>query len=310
MADDLLRVEKLCKRFTVERSLLGRLRDWWLGRPPRFVQALRDVSFDIGRGEIVGFLGESGSGKSTLARVLMGIHPRDAGSATFSGKPLFDVSESERLALLRRMQMIFQDPFGSLDPRMTVRDILLEPLAVHGIGSRTERKEILERNLSDVGLGTDVLERYPAEFSGGQRQRICISRALVTDPALLIADEAVSALDVSVQAQILDLLLALKRKRNLAILFISHDVAVVRQFCDRVFVLYRGRIVEELEPTCLLGDPVHAYTRKLVAASLEIREGRTLQERPVPTGQKQTGPGEGSMIEIHPGHRFLKETES
>jgi len=272
----LLTVSGLGKSFELERPLVTRCIDWWAGKPAPRLHALSEVSFEIGYRETVGILGESGSGKSTLARVLIGLYPPDAGTAVLEGRSLFSGQRGVGFENLRRMQMIFQDPFSSLDPRMSVRRILEEPLRIHGLGPRAEWRERLERGLAEVGLESDVLERYPSEFSGGQRQRIGICRALILDPALLIADEAVSALDVSVQAQILELLRSLKQARGISLLFISHDIAVVRQIADRILVLYQGRLVETMPAECLLRDARHPYTRRLLEAALHLREGAAL----------------------------------
>ena len=281
-ASPVLEVEKVGKRFPLEQPPLRRLRDWWKGRPAPVLQALREVSFSVGARETLGILGESGSGKSTLARVLMGLYQPDGGRATLLGEDLFTADRARRAWCRRRMQMVFQDPFGSLDPRMNVRQLLAEPLSIHLPFPRGEWEERMVRGLEEVGLEGDSLDRYPSEFSGGQRQRISICRALILDPVLLIADEAVSALDVSVQAQILELLVRLKEGRGLSLLFISHDVAVVRQMADRVLVLFKGTIVESLPARCLLEDVVHPYTRRLLGAALHLREGRPLP--PVASG--------------------------
>ncbi|MFZ2958506.1 MAG: ABC transporter ATP-binding protein [Candidatus Ozemobacteraceae bacterium] len=272
---EVLRVWGLTKRFERERTFGRHIADWWAGRPAPCVQALSSVGLSVFTKETVGILGESGSGKSTLARILMGlIHP-DAGGGRLLDYDLFEMRPGIRLTNLRRMQMVFQDPFGSLDPRMSVRQILSEPFKIHGLTGQVDLDKCLKDGLEEVGLEADVLSRYPAEFSGGQRQRIGICRALLLDPRILIADEAVSALDVSVQAQILELLARLKEARRLSLLFISHDVAVVRQLADRIIVLYRGRLVESLLADCLLKDAVHPYTKRLVGAALMLREGRS-----------------------------------
>ncbi len=289
---DVLRVTNLSKAFVLERSFIGRMGDWFLGKPPQKLRALDGVSFSVFERETVGILGESGSGKSTLARVLMGLHRADSGTASLLGSDLLNTSKSDRLQTLRRIQMIFQDPFGSLDPRMNVRQILSEPLIIHKITPSPSLEECLKTALGEVGLDHDVIGRYPSEFSGGQRQRIGICRALILDPVLIIADEAVSALDVSVQAQILELLVKLKEKRKLSLIFISHDVAVVRQLADRILILFQGRIVESLPADCLLKDVVHPYSRKLVSAALKLREGI---EQPVIQSEKSET-GEGCLL--------------
>lgn len=316
-----LEVDSLSRSFSVEKSLLHSAVDRLRGIVPQSLQALHEVSFSVARGETLGLLGESGSGKSTLARVLMGIYEPDSGLAKLCGREIFGVSGSERLAVLRDMQMVFQDPFGSLDPRMTVRQIISEPLKIHGLMPRENVDAFLTRALADVGLEAGALGLYPSEFSGGQRQRIGICRALMLNPALLIADEAVSALDVSVQAQILELLIRLRSERNLAMLFISHDVAVVRQISDRIILLYRGNLVEELPADQLLENGCHPYTRHLLAAALFLREGDRLPDASpanvsakVETGSAccyfQACPKAGKecqqrpqLREIKPGHR-------
>lgn len=281
---EILRVEHLSKEFVLEESYIKRIFKGIHGKPPEKIKALDDIHFSVHQRETLGILGESGSGKSTLARVLMGIFPPDTGNATLMGQNLFSpFSREARLRNLKRMQMVFQDPFGSLNPRMNVRQILTEPLAIHAIPNNPPWEDIFSRTLGEVGLEPDVLSRYPNEFSGGQRQRIGICRALILDPILLIADEAVSALDVSVQAHILELLAHLRETRQLSLLFISHDVAVVRQLADRILVLYHGRVVESLPADCLLKDPGHPYTKKLLAAALKLREGTPPTESLSPT---------------------------
>lgn len=274
----LLQVSGLSKRFVIDGSLFDLLKK----TPPAEVQALNQLEFSVSAGETLGILGESGSGKSTLARILMGIYAADAGEASLNGKSIFAAycgSTAERLQMLKSMQMIFQDPYGSLDPRMTVRQIISEPLKIHGM-LNGDSEALLVKTLEEVGLGADSLDRYPAEFSGGQRQRIGICRAVILNPDLIIADEAVSALDVSVQAQILELLCRLRRERGLAMIFISHDVAVVRQISDRIILLYRGNLVEEMPADCLLTDSAHPYTQELLDSAKFLREGATIEASP------------------------------
>lgn len=286
----ILEVMNLSRSFAVEGSMLQNIAHRLRGVSPQSLQALANVSFSIAPGETLGVLGESGSGKSTLARVLMGIYEPDSGSANLCGRNIFGLSSAERLAVLRNMQMVFQDPLGSLDPRMTVRQIICEPLKIHGLMPEKHTEGFLAKALCDIGLEESVLDLYPSEFSGGQRQRIGICRALMLNPALLIADEAVSALDVSVQAQILELLIRLRAERNLAMLFISHDVAVVRQISDRIILLYRGNLVEELPADSLLDSGCHPYTRHLLEAALFLREGG-LRPEVVSAGNVDAKPG-------------------
>ena len=234
--------------------------------PRPVVQALAGVSFTLQRGRSLGIVGESGSGKSTLARLVMALEPPSAGQVRFDGQDL----QALDAAALRRaragFQMVFQDPYGSLDPRRKVLQTVSEPLAVlHGTGV-AERRERAAEVLDAVGLRAADLDKYPHEFSGGQRQRIAIARALITRPKLIVADEPVSALDVSVQAQVLNLMQDLQDRFEVAYLFISHDLAVVDLVCDEVIVLQHGRIVEQGSPDQLFRDPQHPYTRRLLAA--------------------------------------------
>jgi peptide/nickel transport system ATP-binding protein len=234
--------------------------------PRGLLRAVDGVSFRVARGESVGLVGESGCGKTTLGHAILGLAPVTSGSVRFDEVEIAGLSNRARAPFRRRMQMIFQDPFGSLNPRHTVGAILGGPLAVHGVGGRTERRARVARLIDQVGLPADTVRRYPHEFSGGQRQRIGIARALILEPELVICDEPVSALDLSIQAQILNLLVALKREFALSYLFISHDLSVVRYFGDRVLVMYLGRIVESAPAARLWSAPLHPYTRALMAA--------------------------------------------
>ncbi|WP_199434727.1 ABC transporter ATP-binding protein [Qaidamihabitans albus] len=256
--DDLLCVRDLVKHFPVTRGLLG--------RTVANVRAVDGVSFRIGRGETLGLVGESGSGKSTVARLVLRLLRETRGEIVFAGHELTGMRAGELKRLRRRMQIVFQDPFSAFDPRMSIADVIGEPLRAHrladGRSARRRAGELLEL----VGLtGTD-LDKYPHQFSGGQAQRIGIARALATSPELLVCDEAVSALDVSVQAQVLNLLRRLQRELGLSYLFIAHDLNVVRYISDRVGVMYLGQIVEEGPADELLADPRHPYTRSLAAA--------------------------------------------
>jgi ABC-type glutathione transport system ATPase component len=225
-----------------------------------------DVSFEIRRGETMGLVGESGSGKSTVARMLLRLIEPTAGEVRYGGVDLLAAGSSKMREMRRKMQIVFQDPFAALNPRMRVKEILAEPFVIHGLGS-TASKERLVEMLVEVGLDDSALERYPHEFSGGQRQRINIARALALRPEFLVLDEPVSALDVSVGAQVVNLLRDLQRSYGLTYLFISHSMPLVRYLCDRVAVMQRGRLVElgECEQVC--DTPVHEYTRKLIQAT-------------------------------------------
>jgi peptide/nickel transport system ATP-binding protein len=239
------------------------------------VPAVVDTSFDLYRGEILAIVGESGSGKSTLARALIGLASAQSGSLTFEGKPLPFGARSRPPETRRRIGMVYQDNGSAFNPRFRIGRILEEPLVIAGVTDRSRRDDIILSMLNDVGLGSDLLSRYPNELSGGQRQRIGIVRALVSDPDVLICDEAVSALDVSVQAQILNLLIDIQARRNLAVLFITHDFSVVAYLADRIAVMKQGRIVELADANTLLDHPQHPFSIQLLAQSAHGNERLT-----------------------------------
>jgi len=259
MSEPVLIVDGLRKHFTVRKGF----------PKPRTitVRAVEDVSFTIDKGEAFGLVGESGCGKSTAARALLRLIEPDAGFVLYRGENVLAARGATLKTLRRRMQIVFQDPYSSLDPRQTIGDALTEPMRVHGIATGRDARRRAGALLEEVGLPPAALDRLPHEFSGGQRQRIGIARALTVEPEIIIADEPVSALDVSVQAQVLLLLRELRQRRGLAFLFVSHDLSVVRWFCDRVAVMYLGRIVEEGPASRVLADPLHPYARMLRDAS-------------------------------------------
>lgn len=257
-ATPLLQVEDLHKHYPVRGGVFGRT----VGS----VRAVAGVSFAVMPGQTLGLVGESGCGKSTLGRTLMRLEEPTSGRVLFEGRDLAQARGAELFRLRREVQMIFQDPYSSINPRMTVGEIVREPLVVHGIGSKAEQVERVRSLLETVGLRGDMSARYPNEFSGGQRQRIGVARALALDPKLVIADEPVSALDVSVQSQVLNLMVRLQRERGLTYIFISHDLSVVEHVSDVVAIMYLGRIVEHGPVDRIFGRPAHPYTRALMQA--------------------------------------------
>ena len=255
----LLRVRDLDVTYALETSLLGKVK--------KTLKAVDGISFDIYRGETVGLVGESGCGKSTLGRAILQLIGRSAGTVEFEGRPLDRLSRSERQALRRKMQIVFQDPYSSLNPRITIGQAILEPLRCHGLcADDHERRGRVLSLMQQVGLSEEWFDRYPHEFSGGQRQRVCIARALVLQPELVVCDESVSALDVSVQAQVLNLLNDLKEQYGYTYLFITHDLSVVKFISDRILVMQQGRIVEQGPSDQLFAHPQHPYTQHLLAA--------------------------------------------
>jgi ABC-type oligopeptide transport system ATPase subunit len=253
----LLEVRHLVKHFSRRQGLFAK---------PSSVRAVDDVSFAIDEGEMFGLVGESGSGKSTTGRCVLRLIEPTAGEVLFRGENVLAFTTSRMRQARRDMQIVFQDPYSSLNPRMRVGQIVEEPLVIHGLGSRSERRARTQELFDLVGLEPDHLHRYPHEFSGGQRQRIGIARALALNPALIVADEAVSALDVSIQAQVITLLLDLQRRLKLTYLFIAHDLRLVENICSRVAVMYLGKIVEIGETRALFNAPTHPYTRALLSA--------------------------------------------
>jgi oligopeptide/dipeptide ABC transporter ATP-binding protein len=257
MTEPLLRAEGLSRSFEGRRRLF---------REAPQVRAVADLDLALDRGAALGIVGESGCGKSTLARLLLRLIPLSDGRIVFDGRDITTLDESAMRPLRRRMQLIHQNPSAALDPRLTAEDAVAEPLRIHGVTSGQALRDRVAGLLAEVGLPAAFLHRFPHELSGGQKQRVCIARALALEPDLLVLDEPTSALDVSVQAQILDVLESLRARRGLAYLFISHNLAVVRQVCESVAVMYLGRIVEEGSAAEVLGNPRHPYTRALLAS--------------------------------------------
>ena len=259
---DLFRVEHLGKRFQVRTGA---------AQTKQYLNAVSDVSFTIKRGEVFGLVGESGCGKSTTGRLLLQLTRPTSGQVYFDGQDLSRMKSRQLKAIRARMQMVFQDPYASFDPRQTILSAVGEPLVIYKrVKTKQEKIQQVTELLENVGLNPDAMYKFPHEFSGGQRQRIGIARALALHPDFIVADEPVSALDVSVQAQVLNLLLEMKEKFGLTYLFISHDLAVILNVCDRVGVMYLGRIVEMADKKTLFSQPLHPYTQALLAAAPEI----------------------------------------
>lgn len=256
---NILEVKDLKVHFPIKKGVFA--------RTVGYVKAVDGISFVLKRGETLGVVGESGCGKSTTSRAILGLNKPCGGEIFFDGKPLSAMDGKERA---RKIQVVFQDPMASLNPRHTIREILTEGMIYHGLCTKEQSRAKAAALLESVGLPVDFLDRYPHEFSGGQRQRICIARAIALEPELLICDEAVSALDLSIRAQVLDLLAELKKKLHLSFLFITHDIGVVQHVADRIIVMNRGKIVEQGTCKEVLGNPQQEYTKRLMAAVPKI----------------------------------------
>ena len=315
-AETLLSVRGLVKHFPVKRGVV-------ISRTAGQVRAVDDVSFDIARGETLALVGESGCGKSTTGRLVLRLMAPTAGSVRFQGQEIATLPDERMRTMRRHLQIIFQDPYASLNPRMTIGDILTEPMAVHGIGTEATRAARVSELLAVVGLLPEHARRYPHQFSGGQRQRVGIARALAVQPELIVCDEAVSALDVSIQAQVVNLLQDLQQRFGLSYLFIAHDLAVVKHIADRVAVMYLGKLVEIADKPTLFAKPLHPYTQALLSAIPRPQPGlerqRILLPGDVPSAMKPP-PGcrfhtrcvhaqdrcrseEPALREAAPGHR-------
>jgi len=277
----LVQVRDLKKYFPIRRGVLRRT----VGH----IKAVDGISFDIYQGETLGLVGESGCGKSTAGRTILQLEEPTAGTVQFADRELTEMSRTEVRKARRHMQMIFQDPYASLNPRMTVGNIISEPLTIHGLGDSAARKERVQELLRVVGLNPYFVNRYPHEFSGGQRQRIGVARALATNPSFIVADEPISALDVSIQAQVVNMLDDLKQELGLTYLFIAHDLSMVRYISDRVAVMYLGRIVELSSRNEVYDHPLHPYTQALLSAipvpdpDKEAKRQRIILEGDVPS---------------------------
>ncbi len=291
MSEIALRVEGLRKHYTVQRHYFDTRRTT--------IRAVDGVSFDVRAGESFGLVGESGCGKSTVGRAILRLVEPDAGSVHLHGEEVTRADGARMRALRRKMQIVFQDPYATLNPRMTIGRALAEPMRVHRTIDRRDTRARVAAILEEVGLAADAAHKYPHEFSGGQRQRIGIARALVLEPEVLIADEPVSALDVSIQAQILALLARLTRRRGLSTLLISHDLGVVRFLCRRLAVMYLGRIVEIGPLPQILDDPLHPYTRALRDAT-PLPDVRARSQRPVLEGEVASAAEPPSGCHFHP----------
>lgn len=306
MKSQILQVEQLYKHFPVKGGVIG--------KKTEVVKAVNDISFHVNEGETLGIVGESGCGKSTTGRMLMRLIEPTGGKITFDDQDLTSLSKQDLKRTRRHIQMIFQDPFASLNPRHTVEKILAEPLIVHRIGDKKEQIQKVQKMLEVVGLSSYHAKRYPHQFSGGQRQRIGIAKALMTNPKLIIADEPVSALDVSIQSQVLNLLKDLQDEFKLTYIFIAHDLGVVRHISDRVAVMFNGRIVELADNEQIYTKPLHPYTKELLSAvpipdpeyyesnetlvgNTQLPEGFTIDD-----SWKGTGENESALMEVEAGH--------
>jgi len=265
----LVKLDNLKVHFKLKRT------SWF--SDPQVVHAVDGISLEVNRGKTLGLVGESGCGKTTAGRAILGLVKSNSGEIYFEDKALTSISSEEMFPLRKRMQIIFQDPYSALNPRQTAGDIVSDPLVVHNIGSQKERQERVDELFSMVGLQKNQQVLYPHQFSGGQRQRLCIARALALNPDFIVCDEPVSALDVAIQAQILNLLCKLQDDLNLTFLFISHDLAVIQHVCDEIAVMYLGAVVEKADRETLFNNPRHPYTKALLSAVLTSSSGEKVK---------------------------------
>ena len=260
--DNILRVKNLSKYYSVKNKKLFKNK--------QYIKAVDNVSLDVKRSETLGIVGESGSGKSTMGKTILKLTEPTKGKVFFKGNNIFDMKKNELRNLRKDIQFIFQDPFSSLNPRMKIKDLIIEPLNFHNVGNKSTREKMAKKIIEKVGLNIDVFSKFPHEFSGGQRQRIGIARALILNPSFIICDEAVSALDVSTQSQIINLLMKLQKDMGLTYMFISHDLSVIKHISDRVAVMYLGKIVEIGRVDDIFNHPKHPYTKALLSANLSL----------------------------------------
>ena len=295
-SEPLLRVRDLVKHFPITQGII-------LQRRVGAVKAVDGISFDVYPGETLGLVGEFGSGKSTTGRTILQLYTPTSGEVNFEGQELTKLSGGDMRRMRRQLQMIFQDPYASLNPRMTVGSIIGEPLEIHKLASGRAKRERIEELLRLVGLNPYFANRYPHEFSGGQRQRIGIARALAVEPKFIVCDEPISALDVSIQAQVVTLLQELQQRLGLTYLFIAHDLSMIRFICTRVAVMYKGKIVEVAETNELYSNPLHPYTKVLLSAvpipdpDIEANRERIIMDLDFDYGEKDS-----RMVEVSPGH--------
>ena len=294
----LLEVQKVKKEFVTSKSLTG--------KPLKIVHAVDSVDLTIYEGETIGVVGESGCGKSTLGRCILQLIRPTAGNVLYRGEDITKLNKEQMRQMRRKMQLIFQDPYASLNPRMTVLELIMAPLEAFGIGTMEERVQRVKEIMELVGMPENMMNRYPHEFSGGQRQRIVIARALVLNPEFVVCDEPVSALDVSVRAQVLNLIQELKKKKHLTYMFISHDLSVVKYISDRIAVMYLGRIVEIAEKNELYNNPQHPYTKALLSA-IPIPDVDNKMKREILTGDVPSPLNPPSGCYVHTRCKYATE---